>query len=302
MITFLSGGTGTPKLIRGARLLLDDADISVIVNTAEDIWYYGGHISPDIDTLIYLFAGILNTDTWWGIAGDTLVTHQQLDALGADPYLIVGDRDRAVQLLRAQILQARMTLSDATTEILMRFGVRARIIPMSDAPYTTMIRTPGGLIHFQEYWVRHKGKVPILDVVRHPRYPPVAAPAAIEAIAGSDLVIIGPSNPVTSIMPILECAGIREALKEKTVVAVSPFIGDNPVSGPARDLMIAKGSDPTSAGVHALYGDLIDLFIQDHRDPVEVPGAVRCDTLMTGPEVAAEIIRTILAGVGKKKA
>ena len=264
------------------------------MNTGEDIWYQGGHISPDIDTLIYLFAGILDTDTWWGIKGDTYVTHEQLRSLGADPYLTVGDRDRAVQLLRGEMLRGRLTLSDATTDISMRLSVRASIIPMTDAPYTTMIRTATGLIHFQEYWVRYRGLIPILEVVRHPRYPPMATPAAIEAISTSELVIIGPSNPVTSILPILECFGIVEALKEKTVVAISPFIGDKPVSGPARDLMIARGSEPTSAGVFAEYAGIVDLFVQDIRDPVEVPEAIRCDTLMTSPEIAAGIIRNVL--------
>lgn len=293
-LTFLSGGTGTPKLIQGARLVVKDADISVIVNTAEDLWYQGGHLSPDIDTVMYLFSGILNTQTWWGITGDTFVTHQRLLEIGVDSYLALGDQDRAVVLLRGELMRAGYTLSQATDDICSRLQIAARICPMTDQEYTTMIRTPDGLIHFQEYWVRHRGSVRIEEVVRVSERPPAASACALEAIATSDFVVIGPSNPVTSIGPILECAGVRESLATKKVIAVSPFIGNQPVSGPARDLMIARGLEPTSAGVYAAYQDLIDCFIQDIRDPVEVAGSIRCDTLMKTPEVAEQLIRLIL--------
>lgn len=273
---------------------MEDEDIAVIVNTAEDLWYQGGHISPDIDTVMYLFAGILNTGTWWGIVGDTFVTHEQFAALGVDTYLAVGDRDRAVELLRGELIRGGKTLSEATRELCSRLSVRASVIPMTNREYTTMIRTPEGVIHFQEYWVRHRGSVPIREVLRVPEEKPDATGSALEAINRSELVVIGPSNPITSIAPILECRGVADALQHKPVVAVSPFIGDRPVSGPARDLMVAQGFEPTSAGVYAAYADFIDLFIQDIRDPVQVPHALRCDTLMTGPDVAKGIIDLIL--------
>jgi LPPG:FO 2-phospho-L-lactate transferase len=297
-ITFLSGGTGTPKLLQGVRLLLKDKDLSVIVNTAEDLWYQGGHISPDIDTVMYLFAGILNTDTWWGIRGDSFTTHEFLTALGEDTYLTIGDRDRAVELLRGRLMHEGMTLSEATREISRRLLVHAEVIPMTDQEYTTMVRTDSGLIHFQEYWVKHRGKIPIREVLRVPRGQPDATQSALDAIYRSDLVIIGPSNPVTSISPILECSGITDALRKKTTVAVSPFIGDQPVSGPARELMVARGLEPTSAGVFSAYTGIADIFIQDIRDPVEVPGSLRCDTLMKSPDVAKNLVVTILKKTG----
>lgn len=273
--------------------MLEDRDIAIIVNTAEDLWYQGGHISPDIDTVMYLFSGILNTETWWGITGDTFATHEYLTTLGEDTYLAVGDRDRAVQLLRGELLTRGMTLTEATCELCQRLSVHAQVIPMTDQVYTTMIRTSAGLIHFQEYWVKHRGKIPILEVVRIPPQKPPAAESARDTIRTSDLVIIGPSNPVTSIAPILECSGFIDEIRKKPTVAISPFIGDHPVSGPARDLMIAQGFEPTSAGVYSAYKDLVDLFIQDIRDPVEVPGSLRCDTLMTNPEVAKDLFNTI---------
>lgn len=293
-VTFLSGGTGTPKLLQGARLILNDNEIAVIVNTAEDLWYQGGHISPDIDTVMYLFAGILNTKTWWGIDGDTFVTHEQFKSMGVDTYLAVGDKDRAVELLRGELLKKGMTLSQAIRELCSRLSVHASVIPMTDLEYTTMIETDNGIIHFQEYWVRHRGSVKIRKVLRIPEKRPDAAIGALETIKKSDLVVIGPSNPITSISPILECNGIIDLLKQKPVVAVSPFIGDTPVSGPARDLMVACGFEPTSAGVSAAYREFVDLFIQDIRDPVEVPGAIRCDTLMINPDVAKGIMKIIL--------
>lgn len=293
-VTFLSGGTGTPKLLQGARLVLNDNEIAVIVNTAEDLWYQGGHISPDIDTVMYLFAGILNTKTWWGINGDTFVTHEQFKSMGVDTYLAVGDKDRAVELIRGELLKEGMTLSQATRELCSRLSVHASVIPMTDLEYTTMIETDNGIIHFQEYWVRHRGSVEIRKVLRIPDERPDATIGALEAIKKSDLVVIGPSNPITSISPILECNGIIDLLKHKPVVAISPFIGDTPVSGPARDLMVACGFEPTSAGVFTAYREFVDLFVQDIRDPVEVPGAIRCDTLMISPDVAKGIMEIIL--------
>jgi LPPG:FO 2-phospho-L-lactate transferase len=292
-VTFLSGGTGTPKLLQGARRVMKDTDISVIVNTAEDLWYQGGHLSPDIDTVMYLFAGILNTQTWWGITGDTFVTHQALKDIGVDSYLALGDKDRAVVLLRGELIRSGLTLSEATRELCRRLNITSSICPMTNSEYTTMIRTPDGIIHFQEYWVRHRGNVPICEVIRTADPHPLASVSALDAISRSDLVIIGPSNPVTSISPILECQGITDALSAKKVVAISPFIGDTPVSGPARDLMIARGYEPSSAGVFTAYKDFIDLFIQDIRDPTLVPGAIRCDTLMTSPEVAQQMMELI---------
>jgi LPPG:FO 2-phospho-L-lactate transferase len=280
---------------------MDDTDIAVIVNTAEDLWYQGGHVSPDIDTVIYLFAGILNTGTWWGIRDDTFATHEQLTVLGEDTYLTVGDRDRATELLRGELLRGGMVLTDATIELCRRLSVRASVIPMTDQEYTTMIRTPSGLLHFQEFWVKYRGNIPVLEVIRMPVQIPDGTQSALDAIGKNDMVIIGPSNPVTSIAPILECKGIPDAIKQKPTVAVSPFIGDKPVSGPARELMMAKGFEPTSAGVYAAYADLIDLFIQDIRDPVEVPGALRCNTLMTEPDVAKELVALILEKMGIRR-
>ena len=299
MITFLSGGTGTPKLLRGMQKVMDRHEISVIVNTAEDIWISGNHISPDVDTVMYLFAGILNTDTWWGIRNDTFTTHEEVMRLGIDEFIGIGDQDRAVHIARGEMLRSGMRLTNITKILCERYGVRENVLPMADTEVTTQVKTELGLIHFQEYWVRAKGKIAIQEVVRSFNEPPVATPEALEAIEASDAVVIGPSNPITSISPILACEGIKEAIQDKVVLAVSPFIGDAPVSGPAADLMRAAGYEPNSIGTFNCYGGLTDIFVQDVRDPVEVSHAVRFDTLMTDEDksvaLAKEVLRLIAA-------
>jgi len=295
MITFLSGGTGTPKLLRGARSLLPDKEIAVVANTAEDAWISGNHLSPDFDTLLYLFAGIADTTTWWGIAGDTFTTHEAVAAWGGDEGLRIGDRDRAIHILRGEMLRKGMRLTDAAGVLARRLGVEASLLPMADTPVATMVDTDLGLLHFQDYWVKHRGRPQVKEVVRRFSEPPKATTEVIRAIAKSEGVVIGPSNPVSSIAPILECAGVTEALAKKFVVAVSPFIGDRPVSGPAADLMKAWGREPSSQGTFELYEDVVDFFIQDIRDTVKVGGAKRLDTLMRDKPVAEALAREILS-------
>jgi LPPG:FO 2-phospho-L-lactate transferase len=294
MITFLSGGTGTPKLLRGMQNVMDRHEIAVIVNTAEDIWISGNHISPDIDTVMYLFSGILNTDTWWGIRNDTFTTHDEATRLGLDEFIAIGDRDRAVHIARGEMLKKGMRLTSVTRVLCERFGVRETVLPMTDTEVTTQVMTDTGLIHFQEYWIRAKGKLDIREVVRSFDEPPVATEEVLRAIEASDAVVIGPSNPITSISPILSCDGMKPALRGTFVVAVSPFIGHAPVSGPAGALMVAAGYDPSAMGTFNCYGGLPDVFVQDIRDEVEVNHSVRFDTLMTDEDKSIAFARDIL--------
>ena len=300
MITFLSGGTGTPKLLRGIQKVMDRHEISVIVNTAEDIWISGNHISPDVDTVMYLFAGILNTDTWWGVRNDTFTTHDEITRLGVDEFITIGDMDRAVHIARGEMMRNGMRLTNATKILCDRYGVRENVIPMTDTEVTTQIQTDSGLIHFQEYWIRAKGKIEIQKVVRCFNVPPVATEEGIAAIEASDAVVIGPSNPITSILPILSCEGMKHALKDKFVIAVSPFIGEEPISGPAGALMRAAGFEPGSIGTVNCYDGLVDLFVQDIRDPVDVDHSVRFDTLMTDESKSVELAREIIDLIKKR--
>ncbi|MDD5419998.1 MAG: 2-phospho-L-lactate transferase CofD family protein, partial [Methanomicrobiaceae archaeon] len=150
------------------------------------------------------------------------------------------------------------------------------------------------LMHFQEYWVKHRGAVDIVGVERRYQTPPEATGNVLSAIEESDAVVIGPSNPVTSISPILECSGVREALRKQFVIAISPFIGDQPISGPAAALMRVSGHEPTSAGTFRMYADFVDLFMQDTRDPVEIDGAVRRDTLMVNRGKSVDLAKSVL--------
>jgi LPPG:FO 2-phospho-L-lactate transferase len=197
MITVLSGGTGTPKLLRGLRRRLPDRDLAVVVNTGEDCWVSGGHLSPDVDTVLYLSAGLLNEQTWWGIAGDTFACHEALRALGEEEVVRIGDRDRAVQLLRGELLRRGRTLTAATGLIAARLGVGVQVLPMADLPYTTHVLTDDGRFHFQEWWVRYRGTIPPRGIVWEPSAPPPATPEVLSALRKADVVVIGPSNPVT---------------------------------------------------------------------------------------------------------
>jgi LPPG:FO 2-phospho-L-lactate transferase len=294
MITFLSGGTGTPKLLRGMQKVMDRHEISVIVNTAEDIWISGNHISPDLDTVMYLFAGILNTDTWWGIRNDSFTTHDEIARLGIDEFIAIGDKDRAVQIARGEMIRNGMRLTNATKILCDRFGVRENVLPMTDTEVTTLVKTDLGLIHFQEYWVRAKGKIEIQQVVRSFNEPPVATEEVLAVIEASNVVVIGPSNPITSISPILACEGIKSALVGKLVIAISPFIGDTPVSGPAGALMQAAGFEPSSRGTLKCYEGITSIFVQDIRDTTEVSNSVRFDTLMIDEEKSVALAQEIL--------
>ena len=294
MITFLSGGTGTPKLLRGMRRVLGDEEISVVVNTAEDIWISGDYLAPDLDTVMYLFSGDLDTDTWWGVKGDSYHTHEEVRRLCGDEYITIGDRDRAVHIARSGMLTAGKTLTEVTRSLCDALGVRAGILPMADTPVTTRVMTPEGELHFQEYWVKFRGSPRVQGVRRTYDIPPLATDEVIHAIRESEGVIIGPSNPVTSILPILECQGVTSALADRAVIAVSPFIGDAPVSGPAGVLMRAMGHEPTSFGTFRLYESICPHFVQDVRDPVKVPGSSRADTLMTDIEKSVELSMKLL--------
>jgi len=294
MITFLSGGTGTPKLVRGVRRHVPDQSISVIVNTAEDLWISGNHLSPDIDTLLYLFSGQLNTDTWWGIQGDSFHTHEELKRLGVDEYIGIGDTDRALQIARGELLRQGHSLTGAIRMLSSMMGINALILPMTDEEVATLIRTDAGTLHFQEYWVKHRGTLPVKEVIRYAPTGPFASSEVIDAIERAELVVIGPSNPITSILPILECSGVIPALMDAFVIAVSPFIGNAPVSGPAAALMKARGLSPDSVSTFSLYRDFCNLFVQDIRDPVTVPGSLRYDTLMTDIGKSAALAEALI--------
>ena len=294
----LSGGTGTPKLLQGLRRIVPDEEITVIVNTAEDIMVSGSLVSPDVDTVLYLFSGLLDTSKWWGIKNDTFNTNNTLRKIGIKEKLMLGDADRAMCIFRQELIRNGTRLTEATLSMSAALGIRAKVLPMCDEKVDTMIRTPEGILHFQDFWVGARGTPEVLDVKVTGINEARPTEQVMDALKHEDNVIIGPSNPVTSIGPILALKGIREVLKEKKVIAVSPIVGNSPVSGPAGKLMSAKGYPVSSKGAADYYGDILDIMVTDFKDTAQGQDfdvkTVRFDTIMTSVEKSEMLARNIL--------
>jgi len=322
MVTFLSGGTGTPKLLAGAEPLAPPEEITVVANTGDDVELGGHLVCPDLDTVLFQGGDVLDRDTWWGIADDTAETHDELlrlaDAAGLDDgprylpaeaqtdgreiarwrrfsgvaeFMHIGDRDRAVHVTRTGLLDEGHTLTAATDALARAFDLDRRLLPMSDDPVASIVHTPAGPMHFQEFWVARNGE-PVVDDVEF-RGAADARPTDAVQDALDAPVVVGPSNPVTSIGPMVAIDGIREALDATTVVAVSPFVEDRVFSGPAAKLMAAVGYEPSTAGVADAY-PWADAFVLDDADGTDLDRpVVRTDTALDGPDDAERVARAV---------
>lgn len=262
MITVLSGGTGGPKLIQGLKKLIKEEDLTIIVNTVENFYYRGLYIAPDVDTVLYTLADIVNEKTWYGRRDDTFITHEYLKKLGCPELLKIGDKDRAFKIQKT-ILKEKYDLSKAVDIQRKILGIKAQVLPMSNQESNIKIITDEGEMKFHEFLIEKNAKPNVLDVSYKNVKP---APKVIESIENSDIVVIGPSNPVTSIGPIISMKGVKKALKKVYVAAVSPFLGNKPFSGPAAKFMKAIGYEPTSYGVCLMYKDFLDRFVLDNKD------------------------------------
>jgi len=268
MITVLTGGTGGAKFVDGLRQVVPQEELTIIVNTADDMTWWGLYVSPDIDSITYMLAGKLSQERGWGVKGDTFYCLQAMANLGQPTWFNVGDRDLAVHILRSRLLAEGKTLSEVTAEVAVRLGVRARVLPMSDARVETRILTPAGELSFEEYFVQRWYQDPVESVRFAGASEAKPAPGVIEAIRSSELVLLAPSNPVTSIGSILAVPGIREALREcrARTGAVSPIIGKAAVTGPAGTLMAAQGLEVSIGGIAQCYRDFLDVLVVDSRD------------------------------------
>ncbi len=293
MITFLSGGAGTLSLIRGVRQILYDSEIAVVANTAEDLWISGGHCAPDIDTAVFLFAGILDTGRWWGIKGDTYATHNYLPKVAGGEPFPVGDRARAVQIARAALLREGKTLTEAVRAQCRSLNIGATVLPMTDGDAALFVDTGTGRLPLLEYRMAADPGTEVRELVGPE--PPAVTDEVRAAIEESDAVVIGPANPAASILPILDCAGMRDLLLEKFVVAVSPFSGGVAPDSKDAALMYAVGETPTSPAVSRLYGDIVDVFVQDIHDPDDVPGSLRLETRLMHDRQAESLAWDIMA-------
>ena len=268
MICVLTGGTGGAKFVEGLSRIMPAEEITLIVNTGDDLLWWGLYVSPDIDSITYVLSGMLSRERGWGVKGDTFLCLQAMGQLGEPTWFHTGDRDLAVHLLRSRLIAEGKTLSEATTIICDKLGVRARVLPMSNSRVETRVDTPAGELNFEEYFVQRWYQDPVNAVRFAGASDAEPAPGVIDAIVSADAVLLAPSNPITSIGPILAVPGIREALSRARgkIAAISPIIGTAPVARPAGILMAAQGLPCSIAGVARAYEDFLDVLICDTRD------------------------------------
>ena len=266
MITVLAGGTGSVKLVRG--LVAQHDKVNVITNVGDNYWLYGLYVCPDIDTIIYGLADLLDQDKGWGIKKDTFNFLRQMEVFGEDTWFRVGDRDAATHLIRTNMLKNGKNLSDITKWMCEKFAVSANIIPVTDNTVETRITTNKGDLHLQEYWVKHRGMDPVEGIQYIGADKARPNPEAINAIHDADMVILAPGNPLTSIGPMLQIKGIRKELSKikRKVVAISPLIGDDSISGPAAKYMQAAGIESNAYGLAKMYSDVCSNIIVDTKD------------------------------------
>ncbi|MBI4271442.1 MAG: 2-phospho-L-lactate transferase [Candidatus Rokubacteria bacterium] len=302
-VTAIAGGTGAAKLLRGLAACLPARDLTVVGNTGDDTEIWGLHVSPDLDTITYALAGRLDVARGWGLAGETFRCLESMAELGAETWFNLGDRDLATHVHRTRALRAGATLSAVTAELARRRGVAARILPMSDVPVRTRIRTPDGWLTFQEYFVREKTLVEVLAVEYAGAAAARPAPGVAEALREADLVVVCPSNPITSVGPVLAVPGVVDALAAARgrVVAVSPIVGGTAVSGPAADLMRVRGLPVSPLGVARAYAPWLRRLVIDRRDAANVGAladagveAIVGDTLMTDQAREIALARLLL--------
>jgi LPPG:FO 2-phospho-L-lactate transferase len=268
MICVLTGGTGGAKFVEGLRQVMPAEEITLVVNTGDDLMWWGLYVSPDIDSIAYALSGMLSRERGWGVKGDTFLCLQTMGQLGEPNWFHTGDRDLAVHLLRSRLLAEGKTLTEATKIIGDKLGVKSRILPASNSRIETRVDTPAGELSFEEYFVQRWYQDPVKSVRFAGASDAEPAPGVLEAIVTADAVFIAPSNPITSIGPILAVPGIREALcrARGKIAAVSPIVGNAAVAGPAGILMAAQGFPCSIAGVAQAYEDFLDVLICDTRD------------------------------------
>ncbi|MDQ6854381.1 MAG: 2-phospho-L-lactate transferase [Actinomycetota bacterium] len=311
MLVALAGGVGAARFLRGLVQIVAPDDVTVVVNTGDDDWFHGLLVCPDLDTVTYTLAGAENPETGWGLAGETFATMAALERYGVPTWFRLGDRDLATHLYRDERLRAGAPLSTITTEISDKWGVRSRILPMTDERVATRIDVRGSdgevsELRMQEWFVRERAEPPVAAVRFEGAAGAAPAPGVLEALDHAETIVVCPSNPVISIGPIVAVPGVRDALRRRRdrVVGVSPIIAGAPVKGPADRLMGPLGMEVSCVGVARAYRDFCSALVIDAGDAaraaeVEALGvrAVVADTLMRDARVAAALARHTLDAV-----
>ena len=266
MITLLAGGTGSVKLARGLSKTTNE--LTVVSNIADNIWIHGLYICPDIDTIMYGLAGLLDKRRGWGVANDSFVFMEQMKRLEQDYWFKIGDKDLALHIVRTNFLKEGKSLSWITEWIRKKLSVSPVIIPASDDHFETRIETPIGDMHIQEYWVKHRAELGISNIRYKGIEQAIPSVKALEAIRNSDMIVIAPGNPISSIGPITSIRAIRKelSLKKEKVVAVSPLIGNAALSGPASKYMHAMGIESSPIGIASHYADVVSTLVISESD------------------------------------
>jgi LPPG:FO 2-phospho-L-lactate transferase len=307
VIVALAGGTGAAKLLRGLIHVTEPSRLFIVGNTGDDLEWWGLRVCPDLDSVAYALAGLLDGTRGWGVRDDTFHCLEAMDRLGRETWFRLGDRDLATHLHRTLLLHAGVSLTIATRAITGALGVTARLVPMSDDPVRTELRTRDGWLSLEEFFVRERCAPDVLEVAYRGAEDARPAPDVLEAIGGAETVVVCCSNPVTSIGPILAVPGILDALVRTSapVVAVSPIVGGQAVSGPAAKLLAARGLDVSPLGVARAYRPWLDALIMDGADAAHVPALERdgvrpviADALMPDGEAEARLARVVLDAAG----
>lgn len=303
MITALAGGVGAARFLQGLVRVVPEKEVTVVVNTGDDIELYGLHVSPDLDIVMYTLAGVVDEEKGWGIRDDTFHCLETLRKYGYETWFNLGDRDLATHIHRTTLLKTGLTLSNATQRLCQTFGLKVKILPMTNDRFTTKIVTDKGPIHFQEYLVKRGAQDKVLNVVFEGAQEAQPAPEVIDSISGSNVVFVCPSNPIVSVGTILSVKNVRTALKttEARVVAISPIVGGHPIKGPADKLMQGLGLEVSAYSVAKLYQDFLDAFIIDRVDHAErkrIEGlglqVIETNTIMKTLEDKVQLARTAL--------
>jgi LPPG:FO 2-phospho-L-lactate transferase len=271
LIAALAGGVGAARFLTGLTRIVKEEDLSVIVNTGDDIELFGLHISPDIDIVSYTLADIVDEDKGWGIRGDTFQCLEMLKKLGLDTWFGLGDRDLATHIYRTDRLKQGANLSQITNEICRSLGLKVKILPMTNDRFETRVSTSEGTMHFEEYFVKKQAKDDILGVEFVGSATAKPSPGVLDAILDAEVVVVCPSNPVVSIGTILSVDGVKDALKRTSakVVGVSPIVAGLPIKGPADKMLRCLGLEVSAFGVAKFYSDFLDVFVIDTKDIVE---------------------------------
>ena len=301
-MTVLAGGVGGAKLAHGVAM--SGNPLVVVVNTADDVELYGLAISPDLDTVMYTLAGLANSETGWGVQGETYAALDAMRRLGEDTWFMLGDRDLATHIARSARLRRGVPLSTVTAELAAALGIPATLLPMTDERVATIIGTPHGSLAFQDYFVRRGHRDEVRDITFEGIEAARPGPGVLSALTEADVVVIAPSNPLVSIGPVLAVPGVRQALAESPArrAAVSPVIGGSALRGPAAAMLRTLGHDVSALGVARLYEGLVDLMCIDEQDAHLAPAiaelgmrVVVTDTVMADEPGRERLARYVVA-------